>query len=181
MKSFRDLSPRERRALWIAGAALLAFAVLRLAVLPLWDGNARLKKNIAAQKAQLAEMRAWAVEAPAIGGPAGGPKVPPGFSLFAYLDEAAAASRVKPHIRAMQPARLPGEDGALPLAAVDLRLQGLGLAQLTEFLRRVESPEFFGIVRIERLTVQGGGEGKPLDASLRVLAPEPPQSEETAP
>lgn len=179
MTRFRDLSLRERRALWLALAAVLSFAILRLVVLPLWDGNARLKKNIAAQKAQLAEMRAWAAEAPGASG--GGPNLPPGFSLFAYLDEAATAGRVKAHIRAMQPARLPGEDGALPLAAVDLRLQGLGLAQLTEFLRRVESPEFFGIVRIERLTVQGGGEGKPLDVSLRVLAPEGPQRAEGEP
>ena len=181
------MTSRERKAVGLAALAVLAFVFLQFMLLPLLGENRRLHKNIASQERQLAEMRQLAAQAGAGEGQASGQgninellnQRAEDFTLFSFLEQAAAASQVKEHIEAMQPVQSQQEErGAAGTGnnatrtrsrsqTVDVQLQGLSLGQLAHFLDLVESPQ--NLVAVERLIIQGGGrDGAPLNASLRV-------------
>lgn len=90
-----------------------------------------------------------------------------GFTLFSFLEEAAGLTGVKGNIKYMKPSESRGS-GEYPESQVEMKLDGITLKQLVDFLRRVESPE--NVVTVRRITVQ---EAKVtsgyLDVTLQVL------------
>ena len=167
---------REKKALSLAAVALIAFVLLQFLLLPLAGESRRLKKNITTQEGQLAEMRQLAAQG---GIDKGQMKAQSAmtealqqrgkdFTLFSFLEQAAAKSQVKGNIGAMQPVLMQQEDGAAADGnTVEVQLQNVGLTQLMHFLDLVESPQY--LVAVERLSIQGEGrEGAFLNASLRV-------------
>ncbi len=181
---------REKKAVSLAAVALLAFLFLQFLLLPMLEEGRRLKKNIATQEAQLAEMRQLAAVGQAGSGQGQSQSAltealkqrGKDFTLFSFLEQAAALSEVKGHIEAMQPVQAGPEDGAAGTggSAVDLQVQNVSLSQLLHFLDLVESPQ--NLVAVERLSIQGGGrEGAFLNAALRVRTIEMADEAPTAP
>ena len=62
------------------------------------------------------------------------------FSLFAFIDRAAAASLTRDSIASMNPSRHPLRDGKEE-TIVELRVSGASLAELIGFLQRIEQAE----------------------------------------
>jgi hypothetical protein len=62
------------------------------------------------------------------------------FSLFAFIDRAAAASISREKIASMNPSRRPMRDG-YEETAVELRVNGATLPELIGFLQRIEDAE----------------------------------------
>lgn len=179
------MTGREKKAISLAAVAVLAFVFLQFLLLPMLDETRRLKKNIASQEKQLAEMRQLAAQTGPGGSQISGQSAmvealnqrARDFTLFSFLEQAAASSQVKEHIEAMQPVQTQQDEGAttggnsLRTQRVDVQVQGVSLGQLAHFLDLVESPQ--NLVAVERLIIQGGGrEGAPLNASLRVQSVE---------
>lgn len=171
------MTPREKKAVTLAVAALLAFLFLQFLLLPMLAEGRRLKKNIATQEDRLAEMRRLVADGQAgSSGQAHSQSTMSealkqrgrDFTLFSFLEQAAAQSRVKGHIEAMQPVQAgPEEDEGAGGSIVELQVQNVSLSRLVHFLDLVESPQ--NLVAVERLSIQGGGmEGAFLNASLRV-------------
>ncbi len=164
------MTTRERKAVAAAAIVVLAFVLLQFLLLPLWDESQRLQNGIASQKRQIAAMQelqrhlapgAQQKQAAQLG------RRKKDFSLFAFLEEAAAASRIKPHVQAMQPVE--AAETAAGLSTVELQLKAVGLAQLGRFVDLVDAPD--NLVAVERMVIQGSGkQGEPLDVSLRVQA-----------
>lgn len=171
------MTPREKKAVSLAAVAVLAFVFLQFLFLPMLGEARRLKKNIATQESQLAEMRQLAGQAGAGGSQQNTMEQAlkqraSGFTLFSFLEEAAAISQVKEHIEAMQPVQTQ-QEGEARGNTVDVQLEQVSLSQLTHFLDLVESPQ--NLVAVERLTIQGGNQdGAPLNASLRVRSMDAP-------
>lgn len=173
------MTAREKKAVALAAGAVLLFALLQFAVLPLWEEGARLRRRVATQERQLAEMRDYLARGSAAEGRSTAVEEAlrrraRDFTLFSFLEQAASGAGVKGHIEAMQPVQTQ-RDGDAPASGntVEVHLRDIGLAQLTRFLERVESPT--DLVAVERLSIQGGGrEGAPLSVSLRVQAMEAP-------
>ncbi|NLZ16248.1 MAG: type II secretion system protein M [Desulfobulbaceae bacterium] len=179
------MTDREKKAISLALVAVFVFVFLQFLLLPMLADTRRLKKNIATQEKQLAEMQQLAAQA----GP-GGSKISgqsamvealnqraKDFTLFSFLEQAAASTQVKEHIEAMQPVQSQQDEGtaaggnSLHTQRVDVQVQGVSLGQLAHFLDLVESAQ--NLVAVERLIIQGGGrEGALLNASLRVQSVE---------
>lgn len=177
------MTTREKKAVTLAAGAVVLFALLHFVLLPLWEEGRRLRRNIVTQEGQLAEMRQLLSEGTAAGRPDPAAQTalhrrPRDFTLFSFLEQAAASAGVKEHIEAMQPVQSEQEEGAPArgTTTVELQLRDIGLAQLARFLEQVESPG--NLVAVERLAIQGGGrDGAPLSASLRVQAMATPADE----
>ena len=176
------MTTREKKAVSLAVGAVLLFVLLHFVLLPLWEEGRRLRKNIVTQEGQLAEMRQLLVEGATASRPDPAAQTAlrqrlEDFTLFSFLEQAAASAGVKEHIEAMQPVQSEQEEGASALGnTVELQLRDIGLAQLTRFLEQVESPG--NLVAVERLAIQGGGrDGAPLSVSLRVQAMDIPAGE----
>ena len=171
------MTSREKKAVGLAVVAVLLFVFIQFLLLPLMTDAGRLRKSIAIQERQLAEMQLWQDEQHGQhrGAPDGQGSLlarveqrSRDFSLFSYLEQSAATSQVKDHVETMQPVRLEQEEGtSLRSSAVELRLHSLSLSQLAHFLHQVESPE--NLVAVTRLSIQGGEQvGGLLAVSLRV-------------
>ena len=172
------MTAREKKAVSLAAVAVLAFVFLQFLLLPMAGEARRLKKNIATQESQLAEMRQLVAQAGAGGSQQNAMKEvlqqrARDFTLFSFLEQAAATSQVKEHIEAMQPVQTQQEGDARG-NTVDVQLAQVSLSQLTHFLDLVESPQ--NLVAVERLTIQGGNQdGAPLNASLWVRSVDAPE------
>ncbi len=176
------MTTREKKAISLAVGAVLLFALLHFVLLPLWEEGGRLRKNIVTQEGQLAEMRQLLAEGATASRPDPAAQTalrqrPEDFTLFSFLEQAAASAGVKEHIEAMQPVQSEQEEGASARGnTVELQLRDIGLAQLTRFLEQVESPG--NLVAVERLAIRGGGRDRaPLSVSLRVQAMDIPAGE----
>jgi type II secretory pathway component PulM len=137
------LSPREQRLLALF-AGLVAAAVLYLLVLePIVAGRARLAARVDGLQRDLPQMEALAArirELEASLGNASASTATADFSLFGFLDRAAASSVSRESIASMSPSRRPLRDG-VEESIVELRLNAATLPQLVALLEHVESAE----------------------------------------
>jgi general secretion pathway protein M len=90
----------------------------------------------------------------------------PGFTLFTFVDRQAERAGVKRQISSIKP--MSGEgDGPVKETSVEVKLQGVGLAGLVEFLLLVEARE--AVVFVRRLALQESGVNSGLlEATLQI-------------
>lgn len=91
----------------------------------------------------------------------------PGFSLFTFVEQQVDLVRMKERVTLIKPAQSEYENG-LRQSIIELKIEGIVLAQLVDFLALIES--FDKVVFVERIAVQTNGrEAGLLDATLSVL------------
>ena len=90
-----------------------------------------------------------------------------GFTLFTFLEKAAGEAGVKSHIKYMKPSPSKGT-GAFKESMVEMKLEGITLQQLVDYLYLVQSPE--NAVTVKRLSITESKEASGyLNAILQVL------------
>lgn len=134
------LNPRERLLVAAFAALAAGSAVFVFVVEPAISGRARSEQRVEALERDLPTMETLArriqqLEARVGAGSERSPDA--AFSLFAFVDKAAAASLSRESIASMNPARHPLRDGQEE-TTVELRVNGASLPELVAFLQRIE-------------------------------------------
>lgn len=168
-----QLSQREKVAVSLAGAAVLLFVLFQFVVFPLADKRARLIRGLAAKEKAVVEMRSLQERYRQLSSQTGSiaemlAKREKDFSLFSFLEQGAADSGVKDRIAHMRPSESP-EGELFQQSRVEMKLQGLSLKQLIDFLEKVESPDH--LVGVDKITIQENGKDQgTLDATLLLVS-----------
>ena len=167
-----QFSPRDRIALIVGGASLFLFVLMQFGVFPLIDHRDQLQRGVAAREKALVEMRDLQGSYRQLHGKANAlvhqlAERRPDFSLFSFLEKMAARTGVKKSIAYMKPSET-ADEGTLKEMLVEMKLQAIGLRELVEFLKRVESPE--NVVAIKRISIQEDKKEKgTLDVIMQVI------------
>lgn len=170
----RQLTPRERWAVSLAGLALLLFLVAQFILFPLMDERARLVKGLAARQKAVVEMRSMQQRYAVLNRQADSMTArlaqrASEFSLFAFVEQNAAETEVKDRIAYMKPSESPAANDQFSLSQVEMKLNAVSLRQLVDFLKKTESPE--QLVGIEKIIVQHTDkEGSALDVFLQLVS-----------
>lgn len=163
-----QLNTREKWAVSIGGICLLLFVVVQLVFFPLADKRTKLRKGLATREKAVAEMRIMQERYRQLSQQSGSvaallAKRDVGFSLFSFLEKNADDSMVKEKIAYMKPSASTKNE-LFKQSLVEMKLQGVSLKQLVEFLEKTESPE--NLVGIEKITIQ---ENTKEEATLDVI------------
>lgn len=91
----------------------------------------------------------------------------PGFSLFTFVEQQIDAARMKERVSSIKPTVSDYQEG-IRQSIIDLKIEGIVLAQLVDFLASIES--FDRVVFVERIVVQNNSAGDGLlDVTVSVL------------
>lgn len=170
---FDKLEPRERLVIYGGIAIIICFIFLQFMLTPYLTASKNLDRTLANRKADIVELKLLQQEYRSLQDQAGGIRKqletrPPNFSLFTFLDSQASAAAIKDFISYMKPSTAENSDGALLESLVEMKLQEIGLAQLVDFLQRIESPE--NVVSIKRISVQESGKQQnTLDVIMQIV------------
>ncbi|WP_457576466.1 type II secretion system protein GspM [Desulfomarina sp.] len=166
-----SLDERDRKVLFWGGLFVCCFLVLQIGILPFQQARQHLEKSVLRKKEELVTIRRLQNEYRRLKAEEGGiyEKVKlrsNDFTLFTFLDTRAARVGVKKMIQYMKPSSGEGE-GNLREFMVEMKLQGVGLQQLVEFLLAIESEK--DVVAVKRIAIQkNGAQTGALDAVLQV-------------
>ncbi len=166
------LGRRERYLVILAGCSLMIFFLCQFLLFPFLEERQRIQRGIRAKQAALREaVRLSAKYRSYQSGSRGLQDIlarrRPGFTLFSFLDGAAGEVLVKDHIKYMKPSVSKGPD-PYKESMVEMKLEGISLDQLVDYLYRIESPQ--DAVGIKRISIkENKGDPAYLDATLQVL------------
>jgi len=166
------LAKREKYFVYLAGAAIGVFIIFQFFVFPFFDKRDRIKRGISVKEKGLQEILMLNHEYQA------GKKGFQGigeillrrgkeFTLFSFLEKEAGKARIKSHIKYMKPSVSQGTEGYKE-SVVEMKLEGISLNQLVEYLYRIESLE--NLICIKRISIkENKKKAGYLDAVLQVL------------
>lgn len=161
--SWSRLSARERLALAAGSGLLLIFGLFELGIWPYMTHMQRLERQTRQLRAdyldmqlqyqelhQLREQRAAQLQRFKMRAR--------DFSLFAFLDDLAGEAGLKDRVEYMKPSTTEVEDAPYRLITVEVKLQALRLAQLTDLLYRIETSD--KALSVRRMAVEKKSAGK---------------------
>ena len=166
------LAKREKHFVGIAVCAIVLFLLLKLLIFPFFEKRERLKNGVEAKEEALREIIRLSAEYQAYKGDSLEiqqrlAKRRAGFTLFAFLEKAAGEAGVKENIEYMKPSTSKAT-GPYRESMVEMKLEGITLNQLTQYLHRIESPE--DLISIKRISIkQNKKEAGYLDAVFQAL------------
>ena len=166
------LAKREKYLVALAVGALIVFFLFQFIIFPFFDRKDRLDKGIRAKEDALKNMILMSAQYKAHRKGSQGiqtllSKREKGFTLFSFLDQAAGEAGVKEYIKYMKPSTSEGM-GPYKESMVEVKLEGITLNQLVDYLYRIESPE--NLVSIKRISMkENKRESGYLDAVMQVL------------
>lgn len=176
-----QMTGRERKMVIFAGVALVVFVVVQFLVYPLVDHRARLQKRLAGKEKALGEMHLLQQQFRQLNRQSGSmgdmlDQREQGFSLFAFLEQKADESNVKEQITYMKPSEsMEGEK--FTQSRVEMKLQGVSLERLLNFVKATESPS--NLVGVAKMTIQENSKDQGmLDATLLMVSVERPANAE---
>ncbi len=157
---YESQPPRERLALLLGGAALLAMLLYSLALRPFFSSKAKLESHVVQQQTTLATMRPLAMQLQSLRGqqPA---SLPPGQSLLALIDKSAGDAGLSSSLKQVQAS---GE------SAVKVQMQGVGFDNLIRWLGNLHQQ--YGI-NVTDLTAQRATGPGTVDANLTLASSAP--------
>ena len=167
-----NLNRRERIVVIGAGIFLAVFFLFQLAIVPVFERRSHLEAELAEKKQTALQMHEkrdvyrqarQRMEA-AQEGFTGRPE---NFSLFAFLERLAGTSGIKNQIAYMRPSTTVDDLTGLTISRVEMRLEGITLENLADYLFQVEASE--NMVRVNRLSINKSGERDgPVNVVMRV-------------
>ncbi|MGI6656923.1 MAG: hypothetical protein ACOX5Z_08915 [Desulfobulbus sp.] len=179
-----QLSARDRRALIVGTALLAGFALLQFGLFPALATKERLERRVAHKEKAVAEMRLLQERHRQVHQHSGRlsevlASRAEDFSLFSFLEQAAAAGAVKEQVVSMKPSAS-SADGPLSQSLVEMKIQAVSLSQLVGLLERVESPEH--LVGVDKIAIQTSSRHPGLlDATLLMVGIDRPAPDAPAP
>jgi hypothetical protein len=167
-----QMSNREKG--FVGGAAVLIalLVVYQFVITPFVEGRERTVRLIAEKKVQLAEMQSLRDEYLALMEKNRSMQKSAGqkdrnFTLFSFLEQLSGTTGVKDSISYMKPSESVQKDTQLTLSLVEMKLQGVDMKKLMEFLYQVETSPNGVFVRGVSLT-KTGKDKKLLTAILQI-------------
>ncbi len=167
-----QLAKREKYLVSSAGGVLFLLIIFHVLINPFLDKKDFLKKEINRKQIALDEMALLSAEYKALKrGDQGLHKIlgkrNKDFTLFSFLEQEAAESNVKDHIKYMKPSVSQGS-GQYKESIVEMKLEGITLKQLVGYLYRIESRK--NAIGIKRISIkENKKESGYLNAVLNVL------------
>ena len=168
-----SLKQNDKKALIILLSALILFVVMQFALFPLLDKKKEGERKIQRMEKDLVEMQSMQEEISRLSQRSNTLEQlvaarPADFSLFAFLEEKSAETKVKDNISYMKPSDPTGE-GAVQQIMVEMKLKAIRLNHLVAFLERVESIEH--TVALKRISIQvNKKEVGTLDVIMQVIS-----------
>lgn len=150
------LSRREKHYLVLCAVAVALFILVQFILFPFMDARERTKRAIMYEESMLrelavlcAEYRSLRDEARDVGRMI--EKRSGDFSLFSFLEREADRAGIKPNISHMRPSETI-ERGPYRESSVELRLENITIAQLVDYLERVETEQY--LVSVRRIAIK---------------------------
>ena len=166
------LGRREKLLVWLSICAVAIFFLLQFIVFPVLEEKNALERGVKVKEAGLREILKLRKEYETYKKDTHGiqdilRKREKGFTLFSFLEKAAGEAGVKSHIKYMKPSASKGT-GAFKESMVEMKLEGITLQQLVDYLYLVQSPE--NAVTVKRLSITESKEATGyLNAILQLL------------
>jgi general secretion pathway protein M len=160
----KQLSEREKFALFLGVSGITLFVVLRWIIFPVLDQRKITERQVAVKADEIVEMKGLQYEYRQIRTAAERTRTqlkkrPPRFSLFSYLDELAGKNGLKKKIVYMKPTVVDETDAGGKRSRVEMKLREVTLDQVSRFLFHVETSPH--MITISRLSIsrkdKGGG------------------------
>jgi general secretion pathway protein M len=150
------LNRRERAAVLAGIAFLLLFVVVRFMVFPFMDRKDRLGRNLAVNSRNLEEIRSLKVayETLISAGEQAEKRFKQrqkSFTLLSFLVQLAGEVGIKDKMASMKPTLTQQKDSPYKTSQVEMKLKGLTLEQITEYLYKIETSK--NMVSIKRISL----------------------------
>lgn len=154
------LEKREKYILLFGVFFVLGFIVLQAMVLPYIDARQTMTRSLSRNESELVDIQLLRQEYLELKSRQGDiekrlTERTPGFSLFSFLEEQAAATKVKNSVTYMKPSANEIDEG-FNESIVEMKMERVTLDQLVAFLVKIESEE--KIVSIQRISIQENGQ-----------------------
>jgi general secretion pathway protein M len=154
------LEKREKYILLFGVFFVIGFIVLQAMVLPYVDARQTMTRSLSRNESELVDIQLLRQEYLELKSRQGDIEKrltarTPGFSLFSFLEEQAAATKVKNSVTYMKPSANEIDEG-FNESIVEMKMERVTLDQLVAFLVKIESEE--KIVSIQRISIQENGQ-----------------------
>ena len=153
----------EKREKWILLFGIFfvtGFIVLQGVLLPYMEARKTMTRSLSRNETELADIELLRQEYLGLKSRQGDIEErlverTPGFSLFSFLEEQAAATKVKDRVTYMKPTANEIDEG-FNESIVEMKMERVTLDQLVSFLAKIESEE--KIVSVQRISIQENGQ-----------------------
>ena len=168
----KKLTKREKYAVYALSGAILVFIIIQFIVFPSIDKKKRLKRELRVKSNILNEMIALKsdygeIEKRTQASSARFASREKGFTLFSFLDRLTGEAGIKEYVTYMKPSTTVQKNSPYKISQVEMKLQGLSLQQLTDYLYMVETSK--NMIYIKRLSIVKTGKQEGfMDAVLQV-------------
>ena len=154
------LEKREKYILLFGIFFVVGFIVLQAIVLPYVEARQTMTRSLSRNESELVDIQLLRQEYLELKSRQGDiekrlTERTPGFSLFSFLEEQAAATKVKNSVTYMKPTANEIDEG-FNESIVEMKMERVTLDQLVAFLVKIESEE--KIVSIQRISIQENGQ-----------------------
>jgi len=154
------LEKREKIIILFGVVFVAGFIILQAMVLPYLEARKTMRRSLTRNESELVDIQLLRQEYLELKSRQGdiekrlGVRTP-GFSLFSFLEEQAAVTRVKDRVTYMKPTANEIDEG-FNESIVEMKMERVTLDQLVSFLEKIESEE--KIVSVQRISIQENGQ-----------------------
>jgi len=150
------LNRRERAAVMVGVGFLCLFVLVRFVVFPFMDRKDRLRRNLTVNTRNLEEIRAlkMAYETLIHTGEQAEKRFKQrrkNFTLLSFLVQLAGEVGIKDKMASMKPTLTQQKDSPYKTSQVEMKLKGLSLEQITQYLYKIETSK--NMVNIKRISL----------------------------
>ena len=150
------LNKREKYIIFGAAALLALLIIVQVIVRPLFARNSRLERELKAKTAALTQMQKMRVEYEGLQATsrissARYSQREKGWTLYKFMNRLASETGIKGNIKSMKPTTTEQKGSPYKVSRVDMRLESVTLAQLTDYLHKVETST--GTVSIRKMVI----------------------------
>ena len=166
------LNKREKYIVFGVAAFLALFILVQVIVRPLFARNGRLERELKAKTTALARMQKMRAEYEGLQATtrissARYNQREKGWTLYKFMNRLASETGIKGNIKSMKPTTTEQTGSRYRISRVDMRLESVTLAQLTDYLHKVETST--GTVSIRKMVItKKGDQENLLSAVLQV-------------
>jgi general secretion pathway protein M len=156
LAKFNKLNKRERYAIIAAIGVIGIFLIAQFVIGPFVNKTEQKKKSLQAKTAMVEQMRQLQAEYESLTRKANISKSrfrnrQRGFTLFSFLDRLAGEVGIKDRISYMKPSKKVEKNSPFKISTVEMKLEGITLEQLTNYLYGVETSE--NMVDIKKMSI----------------------------
>lgn len=176
-RALQRLNHRERGFLAAGSAGLVLFLFMQFVLFPIFDHRDRLQRRLVASQRMMEEMayleqRTMADRQAYLAWGRLLEERPREFSLFSHVEKLAGRANIMSAVAFIKPSEGELPDSDFRMSRVEIKLVGLSIKQLVDYLHLLESGA--NAIQVSRLSLERKGEASAtLDAVMLVETPVP--------